>query len=242
MRWRCLKRNCSPIVEIRETVKEITRVIEKHVSPPAFAPFEAEYLLALGVPPEWLDSVQAMSEESLPELIGHLPDEAMERLLELAAGRPVPRPSKAPAVTGTDSAYLHPDAQRRFRVLDGQDELRQALDFPWERWIVFLHPGQRSIIEKSTNGPMRVSGSAGTGKSVVAVHRAAWLARKNPTARILLTTFSRTLAGRLSQNADILLGASPDRKRIEIEHLHKIARELWVKKNGKQFQAATSGP
>ena len=58
------------VVEIRETVKEVTRVIEKQVMPPAFAAFESDYLLALGVPEEWLDAVRTVSEESLPELIG----------------------------------------------------------------------------------------------------------------------------------------------------------------------------
>ncbi|MEQ1948807.1 MAG: 3'-5' exonuclease [Bryobacteraceae bacterium] len=227
------------IVELRETVKEVTRIVERHVQAPLFAQFDSDYLHALGVPTEWLDAVKHVSEDSLPELIGHLPDEAVERLLELAAGKPVPRPAKATSVSA-DAAYMHPDAQRRFRVVDNQEELRQALEFPWERWIVFLHPGQRSVVEKTFSGPARVTGSAGTGKSVVALHRAAWLAQKNPEARVLLTTFSRTLAARLSKNADILLGKSPVRKRIEIEHLHKIARDIWVKKYGRQFQALSA--
>jgi superfamily I DNA/RNA helicase len=125
-------------------------------------------------------------------------------------------------------------------VIDNQQELRQALDFPWDQWIVFLHPTQRAVVERSFNGPARVTGSAGTGKSVVALHRAAWLARQNPKARILLTTFSKTLATRLAQNADILLGKSAERAQIEVEHLHKLARDLWVKKKGRPFLALTA--
>jgi hypothetical protein len=226
------------IVEIRETVREITRVIEKQSKPPLFGEFEADYLFALGVPTEWLDAVRQVSEDNFDKLIGHLPDEAVERLLDLAAGNPVPRPTPMKGVSDT-IALLHPDAQRRFRVIDNQQEMRQALDFPWDQWIVFLHPSQRSVVERSFNGPARVTGSAGTGKSVVALHRAAWLARQNPKARILLTTFSKTLAIRLAQNADILLGKSAERKQIEIEHLHKVARDLWVKKNARQFLAVT---
>jgi AAA domain len=138
------------------------------------------------------------------------------------------------------SLEVHPDAQRRFRVIDNQQELRQALDFPWDQWIVFLHPTQRAVVARSFNRPARVTGSAGTGKSVVALHRAAWLARQNPKARILLTTFSKTLATRLAQNADILLGKSEERAQIEVEHLHKIARDLWVKKKGRPFLALTA--
>jgi hypothetical protein len=227
------------IVEIRETVREITKVIEKQVKPPLFAGFDADYLFALGIPKEWLDAVRLVSEDHFDALIGHLPDEAVERLLDLAAGNPVPRPTPVRGVTDA-TALLHPDAQRRFRVIDNQQELRQALDFPWDQWIVFLHPTQRSVVERSFNGPARVTGSAGTGKSVVALHRAAWLARQNPKAKILLTTFSKTLATRLAQNADILLGKSPERAQIEVEHLHKIARDLWVKKKGRLFLAVTA--
>ena len=227
------------IVEIRETVREITKVIEKQVKPPVFGGFEADYLFALGIPTEWLDAVRQVSEDNFDALIGHLPDEAVERLLDLAAGKLVPRPVPVKGVTDV-TALLHPDAQRRFRVIDNQQELRQALDFPWDQWVIFLHPTQRSVVERSFNGPARVTGSAGTGKSVVALHRAAWLARQNTKARILLTTFSRTLATRLAQNADILLGKSVERTQIEVEHLHKIARDLWVKKKGRAFHAVTA--
>jgi hypothetical protein len=78
------------IVEIRETVREITKVIEKQVKPPLFGSFEADYLFALGIPTEWLDAVRQISEDNFDALIGHLPDEAVERLLDLAAGKPVP--------------------------------------------------------------------------------------------------------------------------------------------------------
>ena len=81
------------IVEIRETVREITKVIERQIDPPLFSKFEPDYLFALGVPGEWLDAVRQISEANFDALIGHLPDEAVERLLELAAGKPVPRPA-----------------------------------------------------------------------------------------------------------------------------------------------------
>ena len=60
------------------------------------------------------------------------------------------------------------------------EELERALDFPWEKWTVFLHPEQREWVERDYAGPARVSGSAGTGKTIVALHRAVHLARTNP--------------------------------------------------------------
>jgi hypothetical protein len=72
----------------------------------------------------------------------------MERLVELEIGNPVPRP----VVAVPTSPFQHPDAQRRFRIVDRHDELRLALEFPWDRWIVFLHPSQRQIAEKNLKG------------------------------------------------------------------------------------------
>ena len=136
--------------------------------------------------------------------------------------------------------FSHPDAQRRFRLLDDQRELRQALDYPWDQWIVFLHPTQRRIVERTLNGPGRVSGPAGTGKSVVGLHRAARLARRDD-ARILLTTYSRTLAARLGHSADILMGAdTPVRKRVTVDHLHRVAVRLRARLGGGAFKAVGS--
>ena len=128
-------------------------------------------------------------------IASHLPGEAAEAIIDLATGT---TPTK-PEVRQPDQSnpYEHPDAQRRFRVLTGTEELARALDYPWERWIVFLHPSQADWVSRSFNGPTRVQGSAGTGKTVVALHRAVHLARNNPEARVLLTTFSEPLAALL---------------------------------------------
>jgi superfamily I DNA and RNA helicase len=85
-------------------------------------------------------------------------------------------------------------AQRRFRVLTNIEELERALDYPWDKWAVFLHPAQRRLVERDYNGPARISGSAGTGKTIVALHGAVALARRHLQARVLLTAFSKALA------------------------------------------------
>jgi hypothetical protein len=86
------------------------------------------------------------------------------------------------------------------------EELEQALSFPWERWIVFLHPSQPETVNRSFKGPARVTGSAGTGKTVVALHRAVRMAAQGPHARVLLTTFSDPLASALERRLKILVG------------------------------------
>ena len=100
--------------------------------------------------------------------------------LDLATGGTPQAPSPVPVSV---DPFEHPDARRRFRIMRDREELERALDFPWEKWAVFLHPAQREIVERDLSGPTRVSGSAGTGKTIVALHRAVHLARANPNAR-----------------------------------------------------------
>lgn len=222
------------MVELRERVEEI--VIPRYVevtqpAPPILAAVPAERLLRYGVPPEWVDEVHRVSEDGLLDLAGHLPAEAAEALLQLATGVTPPLPQ--PGAAETDP-FDHPDAQRRFRSVRNVDELAAALDYPWEKWTVFLHPAQREAVDRDYNGPARVSGSAGTGKTIVALHRAVYLARATPDARVLLTTFSDTLASALRQKLVILLSSEPRlADQIEVESLHSVARRLYERNIGR---------
>ncbi len=178
------KTGAAQIVEIRERIEEI--VVPRHieaeyiapVQPPLFAGVADGDLLGWGVPEEWLPDVRAVNnEDALLALADHLPAEASEALVELATGGQ-PRPAlTAPPMSGP---FEHPDAQRRFRTLNDVEELERALDSPWDKWTIFLHPSQREWVTKDFSGPARVSGSAGTGKTVVALHRAVHLARSHP--------------------------------------------------------------
>jgi superfamily I DNA/RNA helicase len=92
---------------------------------------------------------------------------------------------------------------------------------------VFLHPSQRQLVERRYSGPARVSGSAGTGKTVVALHRAAFLARRHPDARVLLTTFSKALASALKAKIRHLVGNEPAVEgRITVRSISGIGYEL----------------
>ena len=225
------------LVELREVVQKITVpvYVETPVTPSPkprlFAHIPDNQLLGYGVPAEWLDDVRMANEDSVLDLADHLPTEAGEALLELAVGK-YPQPSLL-APSGIDP-FDHPDALCRFRVMRNVEELAAALEYPWEQWIVFLHPEQRAMVERGYNGPARVSGSAGTGKTVVALHRAAYLARANPMARVLLTTFSDALARLLQTKLELL--SNQDEailKRITVASLDSIALDLYGKRFGK---------
>jgi superfamily I DNA/RNA helicase/mRNA-degrading endonuclease RelE of RelBE toxin-antitoxin system len=126
-----------------------------------------------------------------------------------------------------EASFAHPDAQRRFRLIENRDELAAALEYPWEKWTTFLHPAQRDLVERIFSGAARVSGSAGTGKTVVALHRAAHLARANRNSRVLLATFSDTLAHALRTKLRRLIGAEPLLgERIDVASLDAIGLRL----------------
>jgi superfamily I DNA/RNA helicase len=229
------KTGAAQLVEIRETVKQI--VVPAYVQTeladaakpaaakaPLFAGMSEDDLLGYGVPGEWLSDVKCATDETLLALTDHLPAEAAEALLELATGGKPRVPHTVPAA----NPFEHPDAHRRFRVMANVAELQLALDFPWEKWTVFLHPEQRQWVEREYNGPARISGSAGTGKTIVTLHRAAHLARTHPNARVLLTTFSDTLAHALQAKLNRLLGNEPRlAERIDVHSLSAVGLRLY---------------
>ena len=96
------------------------------------------------------------------------------------------------------------------------------------KWTVFLHPAQRRIIERDYAGAARVSGSAGTGKTIVALHRAVHLARAHPNARILLSTFSDALANALRTRLRRLIHDQPSiAERLEVHSIRAIGHRLY---------------
>lgn len=229
------------IVEVRERVEEVAPsgrfdfVLPEAVAAPAarpqlFAALDDDALLSIGVPTDWLADVRAATEDGFFTLAEHLPGEASEALLEYAATGMLPVPAPTPA---TADPFAHPDALRRIRPIADQGELEQALAFPWEKWGVFLHPSQRDLTDRRFTGPARVAGSAGTGKTIVAIHRAVRLARENPDSRILLGSFSQPLADAMAKKLLVLApetgGIVP---RITTGSFRGIAEQMYQLEHG----------
>jgi mRNA-degrading endonuclease RelE of RelBE toxin-antitoxin system len=231
------KTGAAQLVEIRERVQEVivhkyvTQAQPKTAKPLLFAGRPDDDLLNYGVPAEWLDDVRQANEDSLLELANHLPNEAAEALLELATGG---RPQIPDRLAPGANPFDHPDARRRFRVMSDIEALERALDYPWDKWTIFLHPAQQQFIEQDYSGPARVSGSAGTGKTIVALHRAVFLARSHPESRILLTTFSETLANALRTKLRRLISNEPRlAERLEVYAMNALGQRLYEQHFGK---------
>lgn len=237
------------VVEVREA-----EVVEERTTPPTgvlpqlthspvafpFAALSDDQLLDVGVPRDWLEVVRATEIAGVDALYDTLPAEAAEALLDVATGGSLDDhvPAKAPPAA---DPFAHPDAQRRFRILDNVEELRAALELPFEKWAVFLHPLQRALAERRWSGPARVSGSAGTGKTIVALHRAVHVAREEEVTGVLLATFSRTLATALTRKRDVLTESEPAlRDRIAVRTLDGAAIELHAAAFGQPNRATAA--
>lgn len=214
------KTGAAQIVEVRERVEEIAvptyvmaepQVFKPEVSQPEtpppllFTDLSEDDLLDVGVPQDWIADIRQSTEDRFFEIADHIPAESAEALLEYATTGKLLKPE---VIAATTDPFEHPDAQRRFRVLDDVEELELALEYPWDQWAIFLHPSQRHVVEQKFNGPARVSGSAGTGKTVVALHRAAAILKSDSQARVLLTTFSSPLANTLEHKLQMLTGGN----------------------------------
>jgi hypothetical protein len=200
------------------------------VAPPIFASLTDDALLNIGAPADWITDIQGWTEERFFQMSDRLPAEVAEALLDYAATGRLPTPEPAPV-----DPFAHPDTLRRVQTITSEEELRLALDFPWDKWSVFLHPSQRDVVDRDFSGPARVTGTAGTGKTIVALHRAARAVREDAQARILLTSFSRPLANALRAKLAILLADDPAKlARVSIASFEDAASELFQLATGRR--------
>jgi hypothetical protein len=232
------------VIDVQDAgLPDIDATKSAHKQQDLFSIFNDKDLLLLGVPEPLLKVVRKIySEEDLDRVEVSLPQEASEALYMLAAGytleevlKEQERPQKSSPVDTSDfsMALSNPDSLRRFFVIADDLELAAILNEPLEKWRVFLHPSQRRFVEKNWNGPVRILGGAGTGKTVVAMHRAKWLAQKVFTGEnesVLFVTFTRNLAADIRENLAKICSREVMR-RIEITNLDKWVSDF-LRKNG----------
>ena len=200
---------------------------------PLFAGLSDTDLLSLGTPADLLPRVrQITSEAELDVLQPALPIEAYEGLFLVAAGDTVSqvlsaRETQVDRPIDTEdfaSSVETAESQSRFVVVDNDEALTAIMNAPLAQWRVFLHPIQKKLAIGDRSGPVRVLGGAGTGKTVLAMHRAKWLAEHAtpPDKKVLVTTFTRNLAIDIETNLNTLCTRDV-MSRIEVRNL-----DAWV--------------
>ncbi len=172
-----------------------------------FYNYRDRQLLRLGVPQQQLDLVRNFRTMNDLDLHDHiLPDDVWVTLSDLASGTPYEKLERE--ITRLADEYDaeneldHPENKRQFVSITDED-LRKMMDAPLSEWRIYLHPSQERIVKMNANGPIRVLGGAGTGKTVVAMHRAHYLAREvfnGEDDRILFLVYNKNLAADISAN------------------------------------------
>jgi superfamily I DNA/RNA helicase len=241
-RHRCKINPATGAIQVFETltVQEVPQDAGAQLLLPAlplalFTALSDRELTLLGVPAELIARVRGIrSEEELDQLQAALPAEAYEGLFLIAAGDTVDqilaeRETRVDQSINTEdftAALERVESQSRFVVVANETELAAVLNASLAQWRIFLHPSQRRLIQGVRSGPVRVLGGAGTGKTVVAMHRAKWLAEHwlPDNKKILFTTFTRNLAVDIQANLKEL--CSPHTlARIEVINL-----DAWVRR------------
>ncbi|MFE7113898.1 UvrD-helicase domain-containing protein [Streptomyces sp. NPDC057654] len=176
--------------------------------------------LAAGMTPEdvWREVVAVQLEHASPS--------ASQEVNVVPSGDVSPSPA-APDDLSTAMAR----SRGRIALVTGPDELMEILERPFDAWRVFLHPSQHRVAYRpSYKGPARVVGGPGTGKTVVALHRALHLARQLPAdapdESILLTTYTRDLAADLRHSLEILIPDPALRTKIRVVNVDALAHQL----------------
>lgn len=225
------------IIDIEDAAVTAEKLSQRNSSRSAgrFEDIKDKHLMRLGVPEILLPALrQVVTDEDVEQILPHLPREASDAILMLAADydldavfRQLEKSQATQPVNPDDleTALQNDDSLSRFMVITDDTALDEMLAAPLEKWRVFLHPTQRKLVERDWNGPVRVLGGAGTGKTVVAMHRAKWLAQNrfiDSSDRILFTTFTKNLAVDIEANLKSI--CSPEQmRRIQVVNL-----DAWV--------------
>lgn len=226
--------NYPPVNQVIAKDASLSELIEEA---PLFERFTDWEIEQCGVSAHELELVKrVISEAGLIELEDSVSSLAHSNLVALYLGDELPNQL-------VDGSLVSHHVEEELFEYDGSDEIKAALTQPWASWLVFLSSSQKRIVNASFKGPSKVFGGAGTGKTVVALHRAKRLAEteKISTSRgIGLLTFSKVLANDLIDKANLLMGDKTEvRQRVFVSHLDYLAHEAVSRSAGKKFELTT---
>jgi superfamily I DNA/RNA helicase len=171
-----------------------------------------------------VDRVRKISDEqSFWTVYEQMPEEAAEYLYKLSLGESVQPPAVRGRAINSEGTEKSKDDERRFYVVPESETLTEVLTRPFEEWMLFLHPSQRYLVEQQFNGPCKITGSAGTGKTVVALHRAKNIAASG--RKVLLTTFTNRLCKNLRDRINRLC-TEEEKGRITVDTVSHYVKTL----------------
>lgn len=223
--------------EVQSAAKE-TQQPKLNVAGYAISRFSEDDLFAAGVPRPLIPAVKSIhSDEGLEALSAYLPSDCRDVLFGLASGMSLDEAlnemlGAGPAAKETvpagpgDFSKIQEAPNFDLVLVEGQEELKKILAGSLEEWRIFLHPYQHKLVNWKTNGPISITGAAGTGKTVALMHRAVHLARglQDSSARVLVTTFTTNLSVTIKH---LIQSLGPDvADRIEVTNLHALARTI----------------
>ena len=194
-----------------------------------------EELFQAGTPKVLIPAIRSVqNDDDFDKIAEYLPPEASQVLYGVAYGLSLNQAIEEmlgatadhykPESTG-DFSHLSEASNFDLLLVEGEEHLKKILSEDIAAWRIYLHPYQRKLVEWDVKGPMKITGAAGTGKTVVLMHRAVWLASQaNDDERVLITTFTTNLAVTIRGLIDEL---SPEySEKIDVINLHKLARKL----------------
>ncbi|MET8156727.1 UvrD-helicase domain-containing protein [Sphaerisporangium sp. NPDC005289] len=216
---------------IDRTIEGLTRVPVESARP-LFAHVSDADMVRLGIDDQMLAFARMLTDVAMLEALdGKLPQIQYDVLFGLAAGMS-PEDVWDDVVGAPEPEQIDPEdlvaaAQRmphKVALVQGPDELMQLFAAPFARWRIYLHPLQHEAAFRSYTGAAQVTGGPGTGKTVVALHRARHLAREG--GRVLLTTFTATLTRSLAESLRLLETDDEVLGRIDVLTVDQMARRV----------------
>ena len=172
-----------------------------------FTGVSEEKLLKIGIPQEAIGRVMSIkSLDDLDALEPILPIDAYENIFNIMDGvniNDIISNIEDGQARENEDKLLSDNNKRRFVEITDDDELQRIIEQGMDKWQIFLHPSQRKLVDAEYKGTMKVSGGAGTGKTVAAIHRLKYLCQK-PEANVLFTTYTKTLSINLADSIEKL--------------------------------------
>lgn len=194
-----------------------------------FSIYSQKQLLQIGVPEILLPSIRKITDiNDLEKIEKYLPSDVFENLFYLSDGADIAHLIREVQGGKTDGSNIDEQVnsinnQRNFIELTDDSLFNEVLSGSLNKWKYYLHPSQRKLVAGNFNGSVKISGGAGTGKTVAAMHRLKHLsANRKPGEKILFTTFTRALTDNLKT---LIKGLDVDLENICIQNIDAFAYE-----------------